>query len=253
MSKRLSNVGLTMSTVGATLISAEHRSGELLYLSRSAEFSEGSAVRGGIPVIAPGFGTFLGGPKHGWARTTEWDVSKTGHGFRAECSRDGVVLGLDAALTAEGLEMRLTAQSTLDESTQVQLGFHPYFQISDIAEITLTGAGGCPMLDRVDDSSSTAEDTLTVEGEFDRIITGTPAIGIHDAGTGRTITVTGSGHDSVVVWNPGRKKADSLADLPPREWSRFVCVEPLLLGAHQQGTTLSPGEIITVDLNVAVS
>lgn len=250
MSTQLHQHGLTMSTIGATLISAEHDSGELLFLSRNATFQEGTPIRGGVPIIAPGFDTFLGEPKHGWARINEWEVSPAEYGFHAEYTHDGIVLGLDAARTASGLEMRLTAQSTLEDSTQVQLGFHPYFRVSDIAEVTLTGAGGHEIHDRVAGTTATASEEITVEGEFDRIISGTPEVAITDAQ--RTVTVSGAGHDSVVVWNPGEKKADSLPDLPPLEWSRFVCVEPLLLGPNQEGTTLSPGEIITLDLVVAV-
>lgn len=236
MSNRVSNAGLSLTTAGATILSAEHPTGDLFYLSSSAVFADGKAVRGGVPIIAPGFSTLLGEPKHGWARISEWEVSKTDDGFRAELAHDGIVLGLDAIYDGATLRMRLTAESTLAESTRVQLGFHPYFRVSHVEEVSLEGLG---------------DEAITVSGEFDEIFPVTGPVTIRDAH--RTLTIEATGHDSTVVWNPGEKAADALPDLAPREWSRFVCVEPMLLGSEQQGTVLSPGEIITLEFTVTVS
>src|ERR1700722_8757084 len=41
----------------------------LLFLSRESKFVEGTAIRGGVPVIFPWFGEKDGAPSHGFART----------------------------------------------------------------------------------------------------------------------------------------------------------------------------------------
>ena len=42
----------------------------------------------------------------------------------------------------------------------------------------------------------------------------------------RTVRVTHSGFQDVVVWNPGAERAATLADLAPGEWRNMLCIEP---------------------------
>ena len=46
---------------------------EALFLSPKAEFVQGSAIRGGVPVIFPQFSDLGPLPKHGFARTLDWE------------------------------------------------------------------------------------------------------------------------------------------------------------------------------------
>src|SRR5262245_34324600 len=50
---------------------------ERLYLSETAVFQPGTAIRGGIPVIFPQFGTLGPLPRHGFARTRTWTLEQT--------------------------------------------------------------------------------------------------------------------------------------------------------------------------------
>jgi glucose-6-phosphate 1-epimerase len=231
-----------MSENGAHLVSAESSTGELLYLSSTTAAGPGVAIRGGVPIIAPWFATFLGEPQHGWARREQWLVERIDDGFHAALRKDGIVLGYDAVTATskqgEELRLRLTLQNTKDESQRVQFAFHPYFAVSDVENISVTGLAGVDAIDRVDGEGFRLDDDLRFDGEVDAIFTGAPEVKIVDEA--RTLTITSVGADSTVVWNPGRKKADLMDDIGPREWNRFVCVEPAMLGWQQEGVMLSP-------------
>lgn len=251
MSNTMQNGPLTISENGAQVLSADSATGELLYLSSNSHQGAGAAIRGGIPIIAPWFATFLGEQQHGWARREHWQVDRISGGFHAALRREGLVLGLDALSENDELRLRLTLHNTNDESQRVQFAFHPYFAVSDVAEITITGLEGREMLDRLDGERGTVDGDLRIDGEFDRIVDGTPEVKIVDAD--RTLTITSNGADSTVLWNPGKKKADLMEDIGPREWNKFICVEPAMLGWKQEGVLLSPGEINTLELVVTAT
>src|SRR5436305_1852990 len=48
--------------------------GERLFLSASSAFRPGAAIRGGVPVVFPQFSDRGPLPKHGFARTSEWEL-----------------------------------------------------------------------------------------------------------------------------------------------------------------------------------
>src|ERR1700677_2893658 len=48
----------------------------LLFLSPQSRFGEGEAIRGGIPIILPWFGSREGEPSHGLARTLTWEMAE---------------------------------------------------------------------------------------------------------------------------------------------------------------------------------
>lgn len=73
-------------TYGATVISWQHDSQPILFLSQKAALDGSAAVRGGIPIVFPVFGSPKDHedhqgldklPKHGFARTTEWKVKES--------------------------------------------------------------------------------------------------------------------------------------------------------------------------------
>ncbi len=53
---------------------------EVIWLSKDATFAKGKSVRGGVPICWPWFGahaTEKSFPAHGFARTVNWQVTKT--------------------------------------------------------------------------------------------------------------------------------------------------------------------------------
>ncbi len=252
MSDFLTSGQLTISPAGAHLTSADTPHGELFYVSSTARSGVGETIRGGVPVIAPWFADLLGlEPKHGWARRSAWRVETGGGGFRATMDHDGLDLQLLVTELTDGVHLELSAANRTEGARTVQLAFHPYFAVSDVAEISVRGLDGVEMIDRVSGTASRQEGEITFDGEFDRIGLGTPVVEIVDRD--RIITVTPDGTDSTVVWNPGAELADTMADIGPGEWRRFVCVEPALLGARQRGVEVAPGRDVQLGMTVSVS
>lgn len=242
---------LTVSPIGAHLTSAEFPSGDILFLSSTARFEEGSAIRGGVPLIAPWFGTLLDKqPSHGWARTSTWEVMD-GEKISAGLEKDGFELQVDIWRTDEGFEMTLGLTNQTDNTEKVQLAFHPYFRVGDIEATTISGAEGMPILDRLTEETSTQEGAISFAGEYDRVVLGEPTMLIHDHT--RTIEVTGRGHDATVVWNPAAERAAQLDDLGEGEWRNFVCVEPALLGPDLKGVDVEPGGSVSIGMVVKIS
>ncbi|ALC06491.1 hypothetical protein CDES_10580 [Corynebacterium deserti GIMN1.010] len=251
MTSFITSGGLKVSPAGAHIVSANSPEGELLYLSSTSKFGEGESIRGGVPVIAPWFGGLLGlEPMHGWACRSAWDIDDSNDSVHATYGRDGLLLDLHATTTENGFEVSLRLKNDTDEAETVQLAFHPYFKVSDVEKIEVHGLDGVDILNRLDDQVDTQDGAITFDGEFDRIALGTPVVKIIDSD--RIITVTGDGHDSTVVWNPGESRATTVADIGPDEWHDFVCVEPALLGAGQKGVQVAPGEAVTVAMRVGV-
>ena len=68
-----------------------------------------------------------------------------------------------------------------------------------------------------------------------------------DPGLDRAIAMVSRGNSKLVVWNPG--PGNTLADLAPDDWRKFLCVEPATL-FREDGIELKPGE--THELLVAI-
>ena len=235
---------------GAHVTSLGTELGDLFYLSSASKFGEGEAIRGGVPIIAPWFATFLGDLQHGWARRRPWDITESEDGFHGELAEEGLSLGIDVRARINGINIRLSIENRTDASRQIQLAFHPYFAVPDVEKITVRGLEGVTLVDRVSNETSKVEGDITFNGLVDGIALDTPDVQI--ISEERIITVRSSGGDSTVVWNPGQKKADSMEDIGVLEWNDFVCVEPALLGADQDGVQLTPGEINVLEMDVTV-
>ena len=78
----------------------------VLFVSSKSSFTPGKAIRGGVPVIFPWFGSRSDGrpgPSHGFARTLEWSVEET---RLLERARVEVTLALAPNETTRGPRLR---------------------------------------------------------------------------------------------------------------------------------------------------
>ena len=229
--------------------------GEILYLSPTAEFRTGKAIRGGVPLIFPQFGP---GPlpSHGFARNSFWDVISSGVLPSGEL---WLTLGLQSDAETKKIwpfefacefEIRLSAalstslrvENTGKESFSFQCALHTYFTVSDISNVKVKDLSGLTYLDNTKQRAPATESRSEIpfEGEIDRIYLRTPAqLTIEDSGLQRKILIRKQGLSDAVVWNPWIEKGKSFKDLEPDGYKKFVCVET---GAIEPPTTLAPGE-----------
>jgi len=239
-----------------------HPAGEpedLLFVSEHAYFQPGKAIKGGIPVCWPWFGSDpegKGRPTHGFVRNREWQV------LGAAQQDDGatsVRLGItpDEAIRALWPHpFELTLEITVGRSLVLTLcsfnpdtvpltitqGLHSYFRVGDVSRTRVLGLEGKPYIDKMDAGAvKTQEGPVTIGGEVDRIYTGVDReLVIDDPAFGRRIRIASEGSASAVVWNPWAATAAAMADLGDEEYTGMLCVETT--NAGPDAVQIIPGE-----------
>jgi D-hexose-6-phosphate mutarotase len=119
---------------------------------------------------------------------------------------------------------------------------HTYFQISDVAKMTIRGLEDCAYLDKVQDfAHCTQKEGIVIESEVDRVYINTAAdCVIEDKGLKRAIRIAKQGSMSTVVWNPWTEKADKMGDFGENGHRGMLCVESG--NAMDNVIKLAPGE-----------
>ena len=228
---------------------------ELLFLSEQSHFEPGVAIRGGIPVVFP---QFASGPlpKHGFARTREWELADSGV---SDSDEPRVVLRLRADAETRSIwpyEFAVELEITLGASLQMVLkvtntdqrpfdftsALHTYFRVSDIQQVRVQGLRGLTYWDKVAGGAEREEtgEMVAITGETDRVyLNAPPEVRIHDADAGRSISLTKRGFADLVVWNPWIEKAQELDDLGDEEYRTMLCAEAAQVRVPVR---LAPGE-----------
>lgn len=241
---------------------------DLLWVSKSAKFAKGSAIRGGIPLCWPWFGASLDNPdwpQHGFARTGTFRLvsqATDDHGA-------SVVLELDTSSAvpawrhaahleveirlSDHLWMELRTSNTSDQSVMVGAGLHSYFSVASSRDVKIPALTGRAYLDKPRGYVRQLQrDPLIVEGEIDRVYVDAPqGVALEDPGNGRRIMIDAWGNTDLVVWNPGSSVATAMADFDDDGYERMVCIEPAIALDRRfrldPGDTLALGQTIRMD------
>lgn len=231
----------------------------VLFMSAESNFDPAKAIRGGVPVIFPWFGPNAANPKappHGFARTTAWTLQ----GIRA-----GADAAVEITLTlnpsdfsrlywphefiatftitiGKTLHMALEIMNKSAGEIRYEEALHTYLAVADIRKTRIDGLAGRTFIDKVDNAArktqSPGEFTLT--GETDRVYLNTKdAVKVDDLDNRRRLTVSKSGSNSTVVWNPWIAKSKAMADFGDEEWPGMLCIETA--NAAENAVTIAPG------------
>jgi len=242
-----------------------HNEPPLLFLSQSSRFEAGQPIRGGIPVIFPWFGPREGMVAHGFARVKPWEIQEVVHApdgsvsvrFRLPTSPEGAAyppfLAEYVVTVSQSLQLELiiTNKSTT-APLEYEDCFHTYFQVDDIAAVSIAGLKGLEYLDKVTGFSKKTEtdDAIRISSEVDRVyLNATGTVDIRDARLGRVIRVEKENSASTVVWNPWIAKAQQMADFGDDEYQKMVCVESGNVNINKR--ILAPGK--TASLRTTLS
>ncbi len=246
----------------------------VLYLSPRSLYAPGKAIRGGVPVIFPWFGPRAeqitghrtGGTQHGFARTSEWELT-----FAAAVGDEVhlvLTLGPSDQTRSEGfdqfraalefrlgreLHIRMTVANEGNEPLIFEQALHTYLYVGDVEQIKLSGLGGTEYLDKTDGlkRKTQDEDPLVIRGEVDRPYLNTTAtVTVDDPTLARKIVVSKAGSRTTVVWNPAVALTATLQDLTPDAWVRFVCVETA--NASENLISLGSRAAHTMEAHIAV-
>ncbi len=243
-------------------------SADVMFLSDTAYYQPGKAIKGGIPICWPWFGPDpegKGRASHGFVRDRQWQVAST------RTLADGstqVILGLvDTDETqaiwphsfnlaieitvAETLKVELVTRNTGDQAFSITQAMHTYFSVGDINQVNVLGLSGTEYLDKVDGGQQKRQDgAVTVAGEVDRVYLNVPPnLTIDDQIWGRKINIAATGSKTAIVWNPWSEISAKMADLGDTDYQRFICVETANAandvvevaagGEYRLGTTIS--------------
>lgn len=245
----------TVSPHGAQLLSWKPAgAGEQIYLSPLARPASGVALRGGVPICFPQFSDRGPLPKHGFARTRQWQLvvppAPKAAVTEARFQLDSVMtstrwahpfcLVLVVRLGPKWLELELQAANTGRTAFEFTGALHTYLAVDDVRQAAVRGLQGLDYEDLVDARQVKREsaDAVQVAGETDRVYR--QAAGpVLVEGAGPTRRVVQHGFVDTVVWNPGPAKAARLGDMPADDWTRMLCVEAAVI---EHPVHLAPGK-----------
>ncbi|APO88548.1 hypothetical protein A9199_12380 [Donghicola sp. JL3646] len=233
-------LGILDLAFGAQIVSAKTSDiKELLYAS-PLSVADDKPVRGGVPVLFPQFANYGCFDKHGFARNRTWkllrrweDINQCGVVYKLELPVDSATdwlhdasLELEAFLVSDELRIVLRVSNLGAQPMPWTGGLHPYWRIASLQEAHLVGLGNVPGSLRFDESGIEQLYPNTGMLQFD--------VGTH------TVRLQAVGFREWMVWNPGRIGSRNFTDLPPGDWQKFLCVEPVCVS---KAVVLAPGEI----------
>ncbi|MBE2897563.1 D-hexose-6-phosphate mutarotase [Pasteurellaceae bacterium 20609_3] len=214
-----------ISLQGAQLLSwqphfAKH---DVIWLSDSEPFKQGSAIRGGVPVCYPWFGRH-GEPMHGYARVSMWQLTAW------QVDEDAVSLTFclfdEHHLVEAKLEMIFTEQCRLRFThygvEPAEAALHTYYNIGDITQTTLFGLPD-EAFSNAQQQTFSVNSPLMLDGAFDAIFTADQQIThIDDKAQGRIVEVEHINASDIVVWNPWE---NTPSQMRPEGYKTMICVE----------------------------
>jgi glucose-6-phosphate 1-epimerase len=228
---------------------------EQIYRSPLSAPAAGKALRGGVPVCFPQFSGRGPLPKHGFARTSRWElVAPPAPGAAVAEAR----FQLDSAMAAAAwdhafclvlvvrlgpgwIELELQAANTGRTAFAFTGALHTYLAVQDVRSAKVLGLQGLEYEDatQADALGRQSAPALTFPGEIDRVYRRAPSVLRLEGGGMPTRRVLQEGFVDTVVWNPGPERAARLGDMPPQDWLRMLCIEAAVAA---QPVQLAPGK-----------
>jgi glucose-6-phosphate 1-epimerase len=217
---------------------------DVLWLSPTSYFTEGKAIRGGIPVCFPWFGPHPSDqskPQHGFGRIVNWELFETC--ITPENETEIKLRLKSSALTKSywpfdflaemifiigkslTVTLRVTNQSNLP--FEYSCALHTYLRVAAIADCSILGLQGhLYQEDSEKIMHAQKESNLLINQEVDRNYLNTVGYySLVDPNLNRTICIHKMGSQVTTVWNPGSQKSQALKDMPDDGYKNFVCIE----------------------------
>lgn len=229
---------------GAHLISYRPNNGqELLWLSKTSEMSPSVAIRGGVPICWPRFANTGNSPfpKHGVARTAIWQLNE----IDTSANQCSISLSLSHPSTPN---IELECRFTLSQQADIELithnhssqafsytgALHSYF-ITDVKKLHIRSLGQ-QYFDAVSAQLEQVNGDFQLSPETDRIYLQAEDTSLMSYAD-QQVEIHHQGHDSVVVWNPGKALAAQMPDVSSAD--DFICIETAIT---QQAQWVAAGE-----------
>jgi glucose-6-phosphate 1-epimerase len=246
---------------------------DIIFISEKAQFQDGIAIRGGVPICFPWFNAKSDAkaytppaPAHGFVRTKAWNLDSiiydsqavaltlsTGsdeetrrwwpYDFRAEYR----------ATIGSQLKLELTIINTGKAPFSFEEALHTYYRVGRIQDTRVVTLDGVTYQDNTDSNREKIQQGYnTFTARTDNAYLNTRAdLELIDPSLNRRILIGKENSLNTVVWNPWEELARGMADLGDDEWQHFVCVEAANIRAAT--VTLQPGERHTMTVNIRLA
>ena len=216
---------------------------EVVFLSRHARWTAGSAIRGGIPICFPWFRGKADdphAPAHGVVRARVWELQSI------EENGDAVAVSMSTASDADtrrwwpsdfrvqhrvtfgsALKLELTVTNTGASPFQFEEALHTYHRVGDVRKVRIRGLDGVMYLDNTDSNRKNVQkgDVVISALTDSAYINSQNSLELLDLILHRRIHITKQNSRTTVIWNPWAEGAQALPDLGEDEWPQMVCVE----------------------------
>ncbi|ORZ02656.1 galactose mutarotase-like domain-containing protein [Syncephalastrum racemosum] len=265
-----SGAKVEIALFGATVTSWSVDGKERLFVSEKAVRDGSKAIRGGIPLVFPIFGTKekIQLPQHGFARNSYWeyiglltDNDEVAVRFALKDNQldsqlrkgwpHSFRLTYTVTLTAKSLKTVLVVKNEDEDTFEFNTLLHTYFRIPDISKVAVEGLTDRKYIDKVENAAVSTEERakVTIASEVDRIYCDAPdSLHLYYGGPD-SIAIEKTGLKDTVVWNPWIEKSKGMGDFGDEEYHNMVCVEVgsvadwVKLGG---GATWTGGQTLTI-------
>jgi glucose-6-phosphate 1-epimerase len=241
------------SSLGAQIISANFiKDKNIFYKSPISEF--GKAFRGGIPVLFPQFAHNGHLKKHGFVRDMEWDLM-----YELQDEEQAIIeydcninaedfpewpynakLSLFCEMANNVIVIKLLIINTDNNPFVFTGGLHPYFAISSREQIAINGVEDISYSDSFPEIPFNLSGNSLIERLYDS------KVPIRFYNGENWLTIKSAGFNSWMIWNPGQEGASSINDLPNEDYSKFICIEPIINTPKR----LESGELFIGELQI---
>lgn len=217
----------------------------VFWLSEQADYIQGKAIRGGVPLCWPWFGAYYNDSgerlktegNHGFARQKMWRVSSS----KIEQDKLSITLSLcgENHCTAWPAKYQLQQELVFSKTFQQKLimtnlsnqvihysgALHSYLAVSHPENVTVDTLSSILFEDKLKAGRQTIKRLVNCNGPIDRIYHSSNTQELVDSQWQRKLILTSTNCQQWVLWNPGKKVASAMSDIHPQGENEYVCLE----------------------------
>lgn len=258
----------SLSLYGGQVLSWQPKNQRAVFwLSDTSQYSEGKAIRGGIPLCWPWFGGEVKLPSgeltqtsnHGFARQSQWQITET----NITASAVEITLTLSgknlSPLWPEAFELKqklvfadefkqqLTMKNLSGTPVSYTGALHSYFRVSNPQSTQVPALSESYFDDKLTNNVKQKTVLSHCKGPIDRIYHNSNIMRIVDQKWHREIAVVSEGCQQWVLWNPGAD-ARNMADVHSNGENEFICLE----AANTHWQEIAPHAKVTIGQTISI-
>jgi glucose-6-phosphate 1-epimerase len=232
----------------------------VFWLSETAIYQPGKAIRGGIPICWPWFGGYQQAGNHGFARQSSWQlesVNLTAHhveltlvlaGAQSHPLWPAAFELRQLFVLGEQLQHSLVMQNRSTQTVHYSGALHNYIRVSKPENIRIPDLVAVEYDDKLTGTSQLQQEEVSCIGPIDRVYHSTKTMRMLDSQWHRTIELVSEQCQQWVLWNPGIAESNHIIDVHEHGAQQFVCLE----AANTQWQQIPAGQSRTIGQTIRV-